>query len=516
MYSFIPSWYTGSGMVRAATIWANYTDGMEFDDTVNQLRIFRMAGEETELVLLGCVPELRRFMHRQGVECDRIWSAFDVIQDVGVSAPGLFSYLDFKWPKEIEWFNTPFLTVGYLGDKLLVKVIYGIGGHTVRLEWYNNDLLFRSDEIDDRGFISYRTFYEDDRAVKRVYFSDRLKPRVTEDLITGRVSLSPDAAGDFARDSYGCIGDLVEEVLREHFASGGHREIIAAYDTRHNGIVCRAADGIKLSCSVFSQRSRPGDIVPGDELLAASSAVVTDTEYLAEEVRRLCPGRSGAVLDISPYDARLSPGTSGNIRELKLLFYIDSWNSQVWRAYFEEVLLFMKGSPDTQVTVCLGRGCAGKVNTAAVETEIGGMMERLGLDFAFERSDKDIVIENEDTPEIQERIFIRNCRGEQDIIELLGDHRLVIDISPEPDLYLLIAGMSACIPMVIACESRYVSHTENGWIVSEAAEMHRALSYFLDGLSNWNRAFVASLGKIGRYTDGSLVASWKRAMNTAD
>lgn len=519
MYSFIPAWYSDSGMVKAASFWASYTDGMEFDDTVNQLRIFNMAGEETELLLLGCVPDLRHFMHRQGIEDTSVWSAFDVIQNIRLRAPGLLSYLDFKWPREIEWFNTPFLTAGFIGDKLLVKVYYGIGGHTVRLEWFENNVLFRSYEIDDRGFISYRTIFEEGKAVRRVYYSDRLKPRVTENLLTGRVNVCPDAAGCFARSSYDSMGDLVEEVLCRHLQSvkdGNKREIIAAYDERHNSLVLRAAKGMRISTSVFSRRNDAASIPVGDKLIASSAAVVTDTEHLAEKVRSVCPERADSVMDISPYDARLSPGASGNIRELKLLFYVSDWNDASWRNRVEDILRFMRTSPNTMLTLGLGRGCAGRVSLQTAENELAAIMEKLGLDFAFEQPKNGVVIENEDEPEVQERLFIRNCSGEMEMMELMSDHRLVIDVSPEPDLYLQIAGVSACIPMILSCESRYVSHRENGWVLSSENDMTAALRYFLDGLANWNRAFVASLGKISQYTDGSLVARWKQAMNTAD
>ena len=518
MYSFIPAWYSGRGMVRPASFWASYSDGMEFDDTVNQLRIFSMAGEETELLLLGCVPDLRHFLHRQGIEDTSVWSAFDVIQNIRLHAPGLLSYRDFHWSKEIEWFNTPFMTAGFVGDELLVKVYYGIGGHTVRLEWFDNNVIFRSSEIDDRGFISYRTHYENGQAVRRVYFSDRFEPRITEDLITGRVDVCPEAAGCFASESYPGIGDLVEEVLRSHLQSGGDdnpREIIAAYDERHNSLVLRAANGVRLSSSVFSQRNHAESIPQGDPFIASSAAVVTDTEYLAEKVRSVCPEKADAVMDISPYDARLSPGASGNIRELKLLFFVNDWGDLSWRNRIEEILRFMCTSPNTMLTLGLGRGCAGMVDSQMAQRELSAIMERLGIDFAFEQPKNGVVIENEDEPEVQERIFIRHCNGEMEIMELMSDHRLVIDVSPEPDLYLQIASVSACIPMILSSESRYVSHRENGWVLSSENDMTGALRHFLDGLANWNRAFVASLGKISQCTDGSLVAHWKQAMNTA-
>lgn len=519
LYSFIPAWYSDPGMVKPAAFWASYTDGMEFDDTVNQLRVFTAAGESTELLLLGCMPELRHFMHRQGLEGTKVWSAFDVIQGIRLRAAGMMSYLDFNWRDDIEWFHTPFLTAGFLGDKLLCKVYYGIGGHAVRLEWFDNDVLFRSDEIDDRGFISYRTFFEEGTAVRRVYYSDRVKPRIIENILTGEVGVCRDSAGCFDRKAYRCIGDLVEEVLQKHLAAErvkDGREIIAAYDERHNDLLCRAAENVKISFSFFSQRNKPENIVRGDPAVARAAAIVTDTERLADAVRAVCPEKADAIMDISPYDTRLSPGTSGNIRELKILFYIEDWHDAGWRGYLEKILAFMGSRPHTRLTVGLGKGCEGKVNETGVRQELAKLMETQGLDFAFENGDKTIVIENEDEPEIIERIFIRNCRSELDMMGLMADHRLIVDTDPNPALYLQIAGVSACVPLILTRPSRYVENGGNGLIVGSPQELPGALGYFLDGLANWNRAFVASLGKISQYTDGSLVKKWKRATGGAD
>lgn len=54
MYSFIPSWYEGTGEWHAHIApWYQKAQSYEFDDTVNQLRMFRDAGEETELLCLA-------------------------------------------------------------------------------------------------------------------------------------------------------------------------------------------------------------------------------------------------------------------------------------------------------------------------------------------------------------------------------------------------------------------------------------------------------------------------------
>ena len=514
MYSFIPAWYSDSAsMVKAAPTWLSSGDGMEFDDTVNQLRVFHMAGEQAELLLPGCMPELRQFMHRQGIDDIPWWSAFDVIQNIHSRAAGLFSYLDYRWPKEMEWCHTPFLTAGYLHDKLYVKVNYGIGGHTVRLDWVRDDRVFRSDEMDDRGFVSYSTFFEGGKAAERLYFDQNNRPQIVENIAEGGVNVCLSARNRFAKAHYASMSELVEEIFTAHLAGKEDRQLIAAFDRRHNDLVVRAGNGKKMVCSFFSQRNSAADIRPGDAFVARAAAVVTDTEYLAQAVKSACPELTGRVLDISPYDARLSPGSSNHIRALKVLFYVNDWYAGEWKPYLSRVLQYMTTNRDVELTVGLGRNAADRVSFDGVEEEIGELMDNLGVELVFEDRSKNIA-ENEEESAGHPRISVRKCKNELQIMELMKDHRLIADVSSQPDLYLQIAGVSACIPLLLGAESRYVTEGENGMTVTTPDSMTDALAYYLEGLANWNRAMVASLRQIAQYTDGSITAEWKQVMQS--
>ena len=108
MYSFIPSWYEGTGEWHAHIApWYQKAQSYEFDDTVNQLRMFRDAGEETELLCLAFFPNLRRFLHRQNLYPIAYWSVFDEMQNITLQTPAVFSYLELPWPEDVEWVYLP-------------------------------------------------------------------------------------------------------------------------------------------------------------------------------------------------------------------------------------------------------------------------------------------------------------------------------------------------------------------------------------------------------------------------
>ena len=66
MYYFVPAWYgTDRIWQQTATPWYWMRESIEFDDTINQVRIFQEAGMDRTLLLPQYSPQLRYFLHRQ-------------------------------------------------------------------------------------------------------------------------------------------------------------------------------------------------------------------------------------------------------------------------------------------------------------------------------------------------------------------------------------------------------------------------------------------------------------------
>ena len=83
MYYFIPAWY-GKERIWHSTItpWYWTEDSVEFDDTINQVRIFQEVGIDRKLVIPHYAPQLRYFLHRQDLLETDYLSIFDDIQGV--------------------------------------------------------------------------------------------------------------------------------------------------------------------------------------------------------------------------------------------------------------------------------------------------------------------------------------------------------------------------------------------------------------------------------------------------
>ena len=83
MYYFVPAWYgTDRIWQQTATPWYWMRESIEFDDTINQVRIFQEAEMDRILLLPQYSPQLRYFLHRQDLLETDVLSIFDRIQKV--------------------------------------------------------------------------------------------------------------------------------------------------------------------------------------------------------------------------------------------------------------------------------------------------------------------------------------------------------------------------------------------------------------------------------------------------
>ena len=89
----------------------------------------------------------------------------------------------------------------------------------------------------------------------------------------------------------------------------------------------------------------------------------------------------------------------------------------------------------------------------------------------------------------------------------------MIDLSPHPDVFLQIAGISAGIPEILRAESLYVEDGKNGRLLQNVTtDLAPAIHFYLDGLKNWNTALVHAANKIADYTSGRIVKRLQAAI----
>ena len=516
MYSFIPSWYAGPGDWHTNIApWYQPTQSYEFDDTVNQIRMFRNAGEDTELLCLAWSPNLRQFLHRQSLYPIPYWSAFDELQNVRIRKPAVFSYLELSWPEDVEWVYLPSRLMAYrsafgktaCADFASARYKYACvelteNGTLCWVEYYENGLPEKRDIYDDRGFCSASLFFQNGEEERQ------------EDRRTGAVCISEEARGDFEKESYPSAKELIREKLAFYFRQHREREaVVIAANRQHDGMILqtlREVPGQRIVLSFFENRFDLQDEKALQEDTEDACLIVTDTEHTARLIEDA--GVTGKnICDISPFDTRLSLGKSQRIRELKVFMPLDGLEGVLLEKALVQVFSYMQKNQD--VVLLAGTKKDTQHEQLALkeklEEVLAGMEER-GLVVSVPWEQEEEAEEQENTAKKTARIAVTPYHSENDMIRILYDTRLILDVRDQPDLYLQIAGISAGIPQVNYRYTRYVKHRKDGYIIQNINYITGALEYYLDGLSGWNEALVYCVQEISRYTGGTLVEQWKQ------
>ena len=155
MFYFVPSWYDNHLKWSVYNpYWFRVYERMEFDDTVNHLKIFQQNKEETGILLLTYNPQLRYFLHRQGLFGIPYWSLFDDIQNIERYETQSIDYQTLDWPEGTDFVFTPFAVVA-LKDKIPFATIhFAENGNLLQIEYHKAGVLEKVYIFDDRGFLS--------------------------------------------------------------------------------------------------------------------------------------------------------------------------------------------------------------------------------------------------------------------------------------------------------------------------------------------------------------------------
>ena len=88
MYYFIPAWFKNNErpFYNVAKPWYRDSKKIEFDDSINQIKMFEQAGTAVKLLIIGYMPNLRSFLQRQELDETAYLSIFDELQ--GISLQG--------------------------------------------------------------------------------------------------------------------------------------------------------------------------------------------------------------------------------------------------------------------------------------------------------------------------------------------------------------------------------------------------------------------------------------------
>ncbi len=512
MFYFISAWYHSERPWYDNTeSWYRRGTAMDFDDTINHLRMFWHAKKETTLVVFNYMPNLRYFTHRYDLLEVPTWNAFDRIQDIQLSEHRILDFRDLKWPDGVSFTYTPFMVVARLGHETIAHIEFGDDGQMVWIDAFTEGQMTHKYVFDDRGFLSSILFYQDGQPHHQDYLNTNGEWQVREMLTPSdqSVMVNPHVAHRFARQQYNHMGELVKEQVRNYFAEHDQADdvLFIASDARHNSIAFSGKGRKRVVLSFFRNRfdlTKTNDLI---RLMGVSDLVIADTKSLAEELKRLT---QEPVEHITPFDTRLTLGKSQRLKELIIYFVVDAFTAQGLEKCYEIFFRLMRENEHVVLSVITydrdpAMVTAHRQQLEELVAKQDAKDEGVLLADPNQQQGQSENTTDEEEDETPPRVFFDNLRSELEIIDHLDSARVIVDLSPEPDLYTQIAGISAGIPQINAQGSEFVEHLKNGYIITTFTDLEEGLHYYLDGLANWNESLVNSVQKIVAYTSGNLV-----------
>lgn len=523
MFYFVPYWY-GENKTTA------------FDDTVNQIRMFESAHEKSETIIWDYAPQMRCFLHQQGLSLETSWSVFDTIQNVTDMYAKIIDFNDLDWPAAAEFVYTPFRINVVVKGKIYADVSFGIESQLSTINYFDNDQISKALIFDDRGFLSSIVHFEMGKKTTQEYL-DRAglwQIRVTYLSEGEAVVVNPLFYERFDKRGYQNLNNLIQEVINDHFNSAsdlGQSTLVIAAHEKYNQVLLKLAHRPKnLVLSFFRNRY---DYKKNDQLLIEELSVanfaITDTQGQLEDIKQIVLSNNNSQLvtklqHISPYDTRFQLGNSQQVKGLKIFLTVQEMPENQIVFVLTTILAAMTHNP--LIELCIASSEKNNIKSLEVylkkalaqyfHLEMNDVLTDIPLDSETGENQLETSESNTDQKsevvDLYKRVRIETFETENAIIQAFKTVRLIIDVSRRPNIYIQIAGISAGIPQINLTTSPYIVDKKNGLILQEISELNQAITYYFNGLRHWNESLVYSVRQIRQYTDGAIVNQWQRLL----
>lgn len=518
MYYFIPAWYGHTRPWHSdITAWHAMSDKIEFDDTINQVRVFQDTKTPAKLMILQYFPQLRYFLHRQDIFETPHIRIFDLIQQIPKDITvRMIDLDDLEWSDDVEFIYTPFLVMVYEKGNQTATISYGTDGNIISVVTLSNREREKEYIFDDRGFISSIVFYSQNQPTHQDYLTYDGEWVVREYLgDEKKVIVNPLYTSFFKQQEYDKMETLVFEKYADIEATFQNDDtlVIASSDYHNTKIISNRKNQFKTVFSFFSNRTNIENTLDTRVWSYTADLIITDSNKIKEELIALDAFFVDKIHRISSFDTRLQLGSSQQLKESKIYFFINS-HSDLKSREIRKILEIAE--QDKNINIVFALYNANGFEMATIEEKIEQIIQDNFDMESFEIKDDEAPKEDDElienplpkAPPVY-RYSVKNFNNEIGVIRELEFTRLIVDLSEEPDLYTQIAGISAGIPQINCVESEYVEHLKNGYILSDLSELENATEYYLKTLKPWNESLVYSVDKIRENTGYRMIQKWE-------
>ncbi|VTS33865.1 glycosylation associated protein, mature Fap1 export and glycosylation,gap1 [Streptococcus pseudoporcinus] len=511
MYHFIPAWYQKDRLWYDDTNeWTHVNHYLQFDDSVNHIKVFHENQEKVRIMILNYSPHLRSFLHQKGLLEVETWSLFDHLQNCQESKFSPLDWRSLNWPAEATFLYSPFTVSVLVHDCLYARLQFVTNSNLFQIIRFEKDGKRVKEQLvfDDRGFLSSILYFKNGQANYQDYVNQAglwCLREYLDQAVADRIIINPKQVPFLKQKSYKNWENLISEMLEEEIATTHPSDVfVIASHQQHNTFFKSIARPTVFS---FYQNRQKLDSLSSAEKEAFADAqfLVSDTEKNVAALQSLAKEKSlPPIIQLSPFDSSFDLGLSIRQKVLEIYFLVDTVGEEDMKAIL--TLLFKEIAKNELLTLKL----ATYQRYGERVTKLQDLLETYLENYIPNQlSTKEDSLPDKNAEEAVSRADILMITEENHIISAFKRSRIVLDFGLEPDLYHQIAAISSGIPQINNVQTAYVSHKENGYIASQIDEISKGLDYYLKGLSHWNQSLVYSIEKIAENTGQALMTKWK-------
>ncbi|MBQ9699626.1 MAG: accessory Sec system protein Asp1 [Lachnospiraceae bacterium] len=531
MLYFIPAWYQQNNWREDEQNWHARRTKTEFDDTVKHIQLFhRSKAYPFRVMLLSYAPNFRHFLHRQSIFHVPYWSIFDGIQEIRRKKISMFSFHNLNWPKNIEFIYTPFVLVAKLAGEKYAQVEFGEDGNTIQIDMYKGGVIQRRNIYDDRGFVSSTIIYEQEKPIYQDYLNDKGLWKIRHYLDDGHVEVNPKSPSYILEHngeehlkmlrelSYPSMEAIIEEVLVAYLALTSQDDMFCvAMHKLHIGMLERALHDRKMILSYYGDRYNVKEDMSDISMIEAANYAITDSRDNLRRIQRKLGREAERIVDITPFDSRVDFGISLQLSVQQILVPVDGMDDDRFQELIRYLGEYLPTNDSARVHLFTRVSDYNRPKKILEQTRkalrYAGMDER----WAMEET-KAAVAENDIDAEegVSAKFVVEQCVSELSVSKCMRGQRIILDMRKSAELYLRIMGISVGIPQIVARENQFVEDGKNGKVLKDMADIGQTLDYYLQNMTNWNKAMVYSyeLGK--KYTTSVLIKKWKEVIDIVE
>ncbi len=482
------------------------SQGLEFDDTINQARMFYQAGVPTTLLVPTYFPNYRHFALRQKLTGILVTNLFDYLQGIPTNlASQPLDHRDFTWPADADFVYTPTNILVYRQGHRYACLDHGQEGNLTMIEKFDaTDQLQTVLWFDDRGFLSRVDDYLAGKLRQQNYLN--LKGEVQLQVkATGEVIFLGAPRFGLAQQTYPNLTALMTTLFshyQQHYFQADDR-VLLAVAPGVNQTLGALIPQQQLISSVFRDRAAVELTVA---LAKKSCLTLVDQDALKQSL--VTQGISN-VLEVPPFDTRLGLGTSNQQKGLEIFWLVDHLSDQAVTTVLEQVLSLMVTNPLIKLTCGTYQNDAVKERLQASLTALQATHD-WPVKFTFQSPEATGENQLEPRPKVRPLNF-KFLNSENAVIQTLRPVRLILNLATVPDLFLQIAAISAGIPQILTRPSQYVEDGKNGQVIKSLTNLAPTVNYYLTGLRHWNAALMYATNQIQKYTGTAIVTKIMQA-----